>query len=1177
MNDFRILLLGPPVFYSGEQLYAISRRIPRAVLIYLAVAREMVSRDELLGLFWDGAPLEEGRQRLRETLSRLRNALPSQSILISYDNQIGLNPDCCFIDVHRFLELTAQMDGVAWKSEAERPLHANAYQPLVEAVQLWRTPRFVDGSNLPSSTQFDYWLAHTSSRLERTRSAALKQLAEHAYASGDVLAAYQFTLRSLEDDYFNEALQLKALEYLHELGRIAEAYQRYQVVVEQLKQNSQTSLSPELIRFGERLKKTATIRVPHVRPEWSLHPDIEIPFVGRQAAMEQIQAAVANHKGVFILGESGVGKTRLVQEFTRRAGTSRQLLVTTCRPILTSLAYHPIAEVFRKFGTPEKWQALSPVWISRLTRLLPELAERFPALPAPENPAETNLAQSGLLEAIGQMFDLMAQIKPLILFIDDAQWADEATLTTVAYLMSRPTFQRLASLILTIRQEELSPSLERTLLGLQRSHPAVTIRLTQLDEEEINVLAQTILQRAAPPAFVQKLASETGGNPFMLIEVLRNFAQQDLIPELVEGMRLPLTEDLQALIQSRLHRLTAEARAALEVAAVIGTDFTGKILTKASQKPDDEIIGALEELERHALITSIQQPTGRHSYQFVHDKFREGVLNQLAEARLQMLHQRVAGAILEAEGTAQAAILAEHFGAAQEFSEALQYWVMAGLQARQLFSIQDAMRAYSRAENLLEILPNKEAHLRTIYQLYAQWGEMAYEINDVPLTRRLGQALIDLGEQFNDRELIGAGWDVLSDACMMVNDFALGLEYTNRALAYLSKTDNIYERIETHNHRGVFLYMVNRLDEAIVAFEESLALSRDQSEETVTAGRSNAHYQIALIKTLKGWPEIGCQHALLGYQEARQARRPYSIIQSLSQLALSRYYLGDYVQALQDARESIALGRRSQGWRMVGYSMCYAAWAALALGQSDEAWNYGIEAIELGRTYQHQDVIALGQRALGDIFFMLQTFDLALEHYQYGVNAIGEHFIGMDNLARLGLMQTLIGNVEQGQELMALALSAMQHYSIDLGVWMVKTCQCLHAAWDTDGNYDEFCAPDFQDELAKRGLAAMEISILNLQWKSPNAAAHNTLALSYLKHAASQARKLHNPWLELDALQEIKIILAISGQKEHSYELRTSELLSQLSGTHHRPEIADHFQNFWEKIMRQEKLLLATL
>jgi predicted ATPase len=324
------------------------------------------------------------------------------------------------------------------------------------------------------------------------------------------------------------------------------------------------------------------------------------------------------------------------------------------------------------------------------------------------------------------------------------------------------------------------------------------------------------------------------------------------------------------LIYNRLRRLTPEARDTLETAAIIGGEFMPEVISAVNKKSLAEIRVCLDELEKQVLVEQIVDSPLPYRYRFIHDKFRESILSELSPQRATYLHRHVAFTLVANPGIKlerQAAVIAQHFESGDELVKAFHFWLEAGDHARQLSSAKDAERIFKHAESLID-LAGEQLSDDLIYRLYSTWTQVAFAIEDSESIQTQNTNLLELGRRRKSPMLIGTALDGLGDACLARSEFERGLEFAAQAVEYLEKSHNLYEQIDAYNHKGVFLNMLGRIPEAVEAFREALALGTSSEDPGLAPARAASHFQIALSRTLQGWPESGRDHSLLSLKEA---------------------------------------------------------------------------------------------------------------------------------------------------------------------------------------------------------------------------------------------------------------------------------------------------------------------
>lgn len=637
MPPIQVQLLGPPEITYHQTLWHIQRQAPRAIFYYLAAQDALVARDTLLEIFWPESPTEQARRRLRETLSRLRGELPVPEALITTPDIAGLQEEFVDVDLRRYNRWMQEIGNLPWKIPAEIPIPAALAQKMTQAAALWQGSRFLEGARLPSTPGFDEWLSSTDHQLIEKQIRLLARLAQHKAASGQFEEALAMLEHAYQLDDLNEELAALLISWRIELGQRARALELYEALTSRLEAELGLPPGPDLTSLRALLEADEISTADTLTGQLNLRPSLELPFVGREQAMQVLEKAFFTGGGALIQGESGSGKTRLIMEFIKRRLTNRRTLVLQCRPTDTALPLQPFAEALRRAIHPADWQQLDAGWIKPLANWLPELRHR--ADPGSELDIwQAPLPSQQLQEAIRQVLLLIGARQKLALVVDDIHWADEATITTLAYLLEHAPEESKSLVILSGRLESPNPYLKAWLPHLIQQHNFYSIALKGLDQKELLALSLHTFGLPVPAGFAEKLLRNTGGNPYFALETMRSMLESGISP-LTPNPILPTPHTVQELLAGRLQLVSIAAGKFLSAAAIFGQQFDPAAVQVIAELNLVQTARALEELEQRALIELADQ--SQSVYRFTHEYVREAVLATLHSARKLALQQRV--------------------------------------------------------------------------------------------------------------------------------------------------------------------------------------------------------------------------------------------------------------------------------------------------------------------------------------------------------------------------------------------------------------------------------------------------------------------------------------------------------------------------------------------------------
>jgi predicted ATPase len=430
-----------------------------------------------------------------------------------------------------------------------------------------------------------------------------------------------------------------------------------------------------------------------------------LPLVGRVDEWRALRAvwdraAAGTPLLALIEGEAGIGKSRLAAELAAWAGRQGFSTATTrCYAAEGRLALAPVTGWLRSEPLRPHLSRLDEVWLTEISRVVPELANERPGLARPE--AITGVGQrQRLFEALVHAVRLARP--PLLLVIDDLQWCDLETLQWLHFLLR---FDAAAPLLVvgTVRSEEATRSnpVHEFRLRMSEAAALTEIALAPLDAAETARLAAQTANRQFDAETTTRLYRETEGNPLFVVETIRSDGGRTPAAR-TDGA--PLPPRVHAVIAGRLAQLSQPARQVASAAAVIARAFTLPVLARTLNCSEPELVPALDELWQRRIVRE-QEP---NAYDFTHDKLREVAYEETGAPQLRSLHQLVARA-LEAVDAADldrvSSQIAAHFDRAGLAAQAVPYYIRAASAAQSVYANGEAEAQIERGLALLATLP----------------------------------------------------------------------------------------------------------------------------------------------------------------------------------------------------------------------------------------------------------------------------------------------------------------------------------------------------------------------------------------------------------------------------------------------------------------------------------------
>lgn len=675
-------------------------------------------RQQVAFRLWPDSSESQARTNLRHVLHDLRRALPDA------DRYLDVRPRTLqwkpalsvWLDAAEFDAAIRRAERAATESPA--PLQAETQvAALREATTLYR------GGLL--ETCYDEWLNGRRDAYRTRFLTSLDRLARLLEERREYSEALVHLERLLHHEPLREDTWRLLMRLRDARGDRAGALHAYYTCVATLERElgvpptEQTRSDYEALLRGGAERARGETDAPHGEAR---HRTAAPPLVGRAdewARLTALWRTIEQGQARFLLvmGEAGVGKTRLIEEL-REWAALRGAVTADARSYAAegSLPYAPVIAWLRAPRLEQAAARLARPHQAELSRLLPELLARSPDL-VPPPPLPEDALRPRLFDAAAQAFSLADG--PLLLVIDDIQWSDHETSRLLHYLLRRAATTPLL-IAATARAEDVERQpLAELRLGLQALGLVTEVTLDRLSRAATADLAAALTSQPLDRDASDALFRETEGNPLFIVEAVRAGWQPGA--HAVDA----LTPKVHAVIVSRLGQLSDAARSLVGVAATLGRDFTPDTLAQAGELSTDAVARSLDELWR----TRILRETNAGAYDFTHDKIREVAYLALSPPARRQNHLRAALALKRLRARDPDAVsgqIAAHYDRAGVAEEALSWYEAAAEASQRLHASQEAARMLTRALELVRSLPRSpEQHSRELAILTAMLTPLA--------------------------------------------------------------------------------------------------------------------------------------------------------------------------------------------------------------------------------------------------------------------------------------------------------------------------------------------------------------------------------------------------------------------------------------------------------------------
>ncbi len=1062
LGAFQATLDGASILFSSVKA--------RALLAYLTVeAGRPHPRETLTALLWPEEPEAVAHNNFRHTLSALRKAIGDRDeaenpVLLVTRETVQLNcTSDCWLDVRAFQE------GITTANPAS-PL---AEAGLLKAAALYRGD-FLEGFYVKDSAAFEDWALLIRDRLQRQAAAALQRLVEIYEGQGDYAQACAYAWRWTELEPWQEEAHQHLMRALALNGQRTTALAQYDVCRGILQQefgvgpSAQTLRLYEHIRDGMLLARSETGQ-SNVGADvsWGRSPDrapvtpveTEKPvFVARENELQRLETALHTAlKGcgrvAFVTGEAGQGKTMLLQAFAQRARAAWPHLIVAqgnCNAY-TGIGdpYLPFREMMERLAGDAGAAAthakrLFPLIAQALLVDGPDLvnifvpgtvlnqhaatfarnsawADQLRALVERKttSPDGSSLRQEDLFRQVTTVLQSIARQMPLLLIIDDMQWADLGSISLLFHLGRHLEGSRIL-VIGAYRSEEVALGREGERHPLAplvneftRTWGEITVDLGQADGEAFVRALLDSEPHHLGAQFQQTLYRQTLGHPLFTIELLRGMQERgDLIHDAaghwIEGPALNwdvLPARIEAVIAERIGRLSAPDKRMLRIASVEGEVFTAEVIAQVQGLAEDDIVAALSGAlnRRHRLVRAqaIEGTATRQisRYRFRHilfQKYLYGTLDAVERARL---HRQVGAALLALYGEDIQAIvsqLALHFERAGMVNEAIDYYRQAGERAMRMSANTEAILHFDKSVALLKTLPpSPERDKRELAMQFALAGPtIAIHSWGAPEALQIYDRTMELSQALHDTSNLVQAMLHKQGALTTHAKHRAALELAEQCNQVAQQSDDSTQILLAHQILGVTCMFVGEFARSV----------RHLQQVTVYYDR-DTHHPLAFI---------------LGQDPA---------VNSLLWQFYDLWYLGYPDQALEKSQEGMALAQE--------LDHAFSSFFLIAFKTRLHRWRreatevYKLTEIQLGywREYKMELATVGAMQEQAWVLSMQGHLDEAIPMYEEALtawNATGMLLHHTEFLCVLAEMYGKADNPAHGLELIEEAIAFMQ-------------------------------------------------------------------------------------------------------------------------------------------------------
>jgi tetratricopeptide (TPR) repeat protein len=704
---------------------------------------------------------------------------------------------------------------------------------------------------------------------------------------------------------------------------------------------------------------------------------------------EAIERAIRGQGGlVFLCGETGIGKTRLARELGAYAGSRGvRVLHGRCSALFRMNGVPPYAlwnEVIKDYleaSSPEQlYMAVGP-YSAEVAKLVPELKLKLGAIPR-SLPISPKHERDRLFEAVSQFITRISKESPLLVVLDDLQWADQTSLLLLHYL-ARGIYKRPLLLLGAYRETDIDEKhpLAPVLTELNRERLLQSVPLNRMSFNAVSEMIRQILeQRDVPKEFCELVYEKTRGNPFFVEEVMKSLKEAGVIFReadqwsFKEASKIEFPPTVKGVIKARIDRLDDECQNLLTLASFVGNDFSFEALCGVTGIEQNKLLELMERLLKTGLVKEMVI-RGEDVYSFADVIVRDVVHEEVSHLRHKKLHNSVGNALekVYADNIDQhLGELAYHYLESGDKDKALDYFSKAGEKAQKVYAHNEA---FSYLQHALELLEEKEAAPGKKASVIERLGDLKAWMGETDAGMKYWNKSLALWNQLRDKKSVAALhvkmanllWDSFGDK-------EKASEHHNAALEILEKEPESAELARLYENISHMLWRTGETAKASSLAEKALKLAERFNDAETLAESCND------LATLSQKPEEALKYCERGLEAAVENNCIETALRLYNNISLYYEALGNgqkMVEMLQEGYELAKKAGETFGRSWIGRNLAYCY---LNMGEMQKALAMLEELLEFAKRTKNTVGIIQATYRIGRIYRYMGEWDQSLQY-----------------------------------------------------------------------------------------------------------------------------------------------------------------------------------------------------
>lgn len=768
-------------------------------------------------------------------------------------------------------------------------------------------------------------------------------------------------------------------------------------------------------------------------------------FIGREKELMEVRGHLeesmrGNGRLVLIVGETGIGKSRLLEELGRYAESRGvKFLRGRCLYQENAEPYLPFIEAFGEylssdidFEENDGRAVIGGAYDEQFSLGILPLGQVSEALVTDKAPG-LNLRdeRDRLFESLYRIVIDISEKRPLLLVLDDVQWADDSSLQLLHYL-ARNIRNTRVMMCASYSPEDLKKDGERahplseTLRRMRIEKLFSEILLERFDEKCTTFMIESLVGRQGlPNEFIKILYKESEGNPFFIEEVLKSLVNEGLIdvdsyrwdPKIdTSQIRIPGT--ISDVIARRIEKLENGTKAILRCASVIGNSFTFELLHRISEASEEAVVDAIDASIAANIIH--EDPTSSEErYKFDHALIREVIYNGMSRSRRRLMHKRIGHTLEELNKDRINEVvfsLAHHFYEGKDAEKTLFYAIKAGEKATTSFAPEDAIRYYRNALRTLHEMEERQENLTKKLFVVAELGEIHDRIGRWNASLEFHYKALELSERLGDDSVKARAYRSIGHIKQNQGEYDAALENFKMGLEISERINDIHGMADTYRGMGRVFWRKGEFERAIDFYEWSLGLTERIKDEKLIA---TTCIELGNVHSELGDWEKAIEYQTYSLKLLEKLRNFYEIGRNYNNIGVTYARKGDMDKAIEQYERSIEVSDKTGNIRMSGWALFNAGEAYARIGKFEKAMEYCDKSLSIFERLDEKLGISGAYMSYGIIYKLKKQWNKAIKYFEESMRIRKElemPYRLADGYYEFGLLYKEKGDEEKARE-----------------------------------------------------------------------------------------------------------------------------------------------------------------